>query len=122
VGAIAAAVSRQLPAARPTAWMIGVLLGGSRVLLLAHWASDVLAGLALGAGLEHIINQVWDRAPRGATSGEHAQVSSEKGAGRHACPAVLTSGDDDEEKLVSSCARVSDYRGRPGFDPHDQRS
>jgi len=90
VGAIAAAVSRQLPAARPTAWMIGVRLGGSRVLLFAHWASDVLAGLALGAGLEHIINQVWDRAPRGATSGEHPPCKIRGGAGARSRPSLST--------------------------------
>jgi membrane-associated phospholipid phosphatase len=80
VGAIAAAVSRQLPRASRTAWITGFLLGGSRVLLLAHWASDVLAGLALGAGLEHIIHQLWNSAPQGGASGEHAQVSGEKAA------------------------------------------
>ena len=70
VGAISAAVSRRLPQARRTAWTIGLLVGASRVLLLAHWTTDVLAGLALGAGLEHSIHQIWEsRAKRGASEG-----------------------------------------------------
>ena len=59
VGTIAAAVSRQFPQARGTVWTAGLLLATTRVLLLAHWLSDVFAGLALGAALEHVIDRMW---------------------------------------------------------------
>jgi undecaprenyl-diphosphatase len=72
VGAVAAAVSRELPQARRTAWTVALLLGASRVLLLAHWATDVLAGLALGAGLEHSIHQIWESGTQRRTSEERA--------------------------------------------------
>jgi membrane-associated phospholipid phosphatase len=40
---------------RALAWSAGGALVLTRVFLLAHWASDVAAGLALGAALERII-------------------------------------------------------------------
>jgi membrane-associated phospholipid phosphatase len=52
VGAIAAALTRLDRRLGPTAWSIGGVIASTRVLLLAHWASDVLAGLALGVLIE----------------------------------------------------------------------
>jgi membrane-associated phospholipid phosphatase len=52
VGAIAAALTRLDRRFGPTAWSIGGVIASTRVLLLAHWASDVLAGLALGVLIE----------------------------------------------------------------------
>jgi undecaprenyl-diphosphatase len=52
VGAVASAATRLRPAQRNLVWAIGAALVTTRVILLAHWASDVLAGLALGALLE----------------------------------------------------------------------
>jgi hypothetical protein len=41
--------------ARAIAWSVGAVVVLTRVFLLAHWASDVVAGLALGAALERLI-------------------------------------------------------------------
>jgi membrane-associated phospholipid phosphatase len=58
VGALASAANR-LPARQR--WLVRTLatgLAGTRVLLLAHWTSDVVAGLAIGAGLERLIRHL----------------------------------------------------------------
>jgi membrane-associated phospholipid phosphatase len=52
VGALASAASQLPPAQRNVVWSIGAVLVSTRIVLLAHWASDVLAGLALGVVLE----------------------------------------------------------------------
>ena len=55
VGALASAAA-ELPAPQRTlAWTAGAGLVLTRVCLLAHWASDVAAGLALGTALERVI-------------------------------------------------------------------
>ena len=58
VGALASAASRLRPPQRAIAWSAGVVLVLTRVFLLAHWASDVVAGLVLGATLERFIRLV----------------------------------------------------------------
>jgi membrane-associated phospholipid phosphatase len=55
VGALASAASRLRPPQRAIAWTTGAVLVFTRVFLLAHWVSDVVAGLALGAILERLI-------------------------------------------------------------------
>ena len=55
VGAIASVVSRAVPKAAPLAWTAGVLIASTRIVLLAHWVTDVLAGLALGASVERLL-------------------------------------------------------------------
>jgi membrane-associated phospholipid phosphatase len=52
VGAVASAATELPPAQRNVVWAIGAVLVSTRIVLLAHWTSDVLAGLALGAILE----------------------------------------------------------------------
>jgi membrane-associated phospholipid phosphatase len=52
VGALASAASQLPPAQRNVVWSMGAILVSTRIVLLAHWTSDVLAGLALGAILE----------------------------------------------------------------------
>jgi membrane-associated phospholipid phosphatase len=52
IGALASAASQLPPAQRNSAWGAGAALASTRILLLAHWTSDVLVGLALGALLE----------------------------------------------------------------------
>ncbi|MGB9364826.1 MAG: phosphatase PAP2 family protein [Xanthobacteraceae bacterium] len=52
IGALAAALTRLDRRLGPAAWGIGGVIASTRVLLLAHWASDVLAGLALGVLIE----------------------------------------------------------------------
>lgn len=55
VGAIASAATL-LPATwRNAIWVIGGVLVSTRVMLLAHWLSDVIAGLAIGAGVERLL-------------------------------------------------------------------
>jgi undecaprenyl-diphosphatase len=58
VGALASAAG-DLPASqRALAWTAGAVLVLTRIFLLAHWASDVAAGLVLGAALERMIRLV----------------------------------------------------------------
>jgi undecaprenyl-diphosphatase len=52
IGAVVSAVSRALPKAASLAWGLGGLIAATRIILLAHWTTDVLAGLAMGAGIE----------------------------------------------------------------------
>lgn len=55
IGALASAASRLAAPHRAVAWAAGGVLVFTRVFLLAHWASDVVAGLVLGGGLERLI-------------------------------------------------------------------
>lgn len=58
VGALASAAS-ELPAAqRNTVWAIAAGLALSRIVLLAHWTSDVIAGLALGVVTERWLRRL----------------------------------------------------------------
>lgn len=55
VGAVASAATAMAPAKRNLVWAFGAGLALTRVFLLAHWASDVAAGLALGALTERAL-------------------------------------------------------------------
>jgi membrane-associated phospholipid phosphatase len=55
VGALASAASVLPPAERSVVWAFGAGLALTRIVLLAHWASDVVAGLALGALTERLL-------------------------------------------------------------------
>jgi undecaprenyl-diphosphatase len=57
VGALASAASRLPPRWRNLVWATGAALVTTRVVLLAHWASDVVCGLAIGVGLERLIRR-----------------------------------------------------------------
>jgi membrane-associated phospholipid phosphatase len=52
LGALACALSRFYPQAAPYIWGGAVAVAGTRVVLLAHWMSDVLLGLTVGAAIE----------------------------------------------------------------------
>lgn len=52
IGAIASALSRLYPRHRGLVWLTGTGVAATRVVLLAHWLTDVLAGLAMGALIE----------------------------------------------------------------------
>ncbi|HKU95524.1 MAG TPA: phosphatase PAP2 family protein [Vineibacter sp.] len=56
IGALCAAAGRLWPQARPVAWTIGGILATTRVVLLAHWVSDVAAGLVIGLGIERLLS------------------------------------------------------------------
>ena len=55
VGGIASAATLLPPKYRNAIWVAGGILVTTRIVLLAHWFTDVLAGLALGVSLERII-------------------------------------------------------------------
>src|SRR4051812_13658570 len=55
VGALASAATVLPTAKRDVVWAFGAGLALTRVVLLAHWASDVVAGLALGAMTERLL-------------------------------------------------------------------
>ena len=57
VGALASAASELPPAKRNLAWSIGASLVLTRIVLLAHWTSDVIAGLAIGAAVERLLRR-----------------------------------------------------------------
>jgi undecaprenyl-diphosphatase len=52
VGAIASALARFYPRRAGAIWTLGIGITATRVVLLAHWLTDVLAGLAMGAMIE----------------------------------------------------------------------
>jgi len=52
VGAMASAASVLAPAKRNLVWSFGAGVVLTRIILLAHWTSDVVAGVAIGAMIE----------------------------------------------------------------------
>jgi undecaprenyl-diphosphatase len=55
VGALASAATALSPPKRTLVWALGAGLALTRIVLLAHWTSDVVAGLALGAMIERLL-------------------------------------------------------------------
>jgi membrane-associated phospholipid phosphatase len=55
MGAIASAFSWMSPNRAWLAWTVAGAISATRVVLLAHWASDVLVGLGLGALVERLL-------------------------------------------------------------------
>jgi undecaprenyl-diphosphatase len=43
------------------AWPLGISIAATRILLLAHWTTDVIAGLALGVMIERSVWPLWRR-------------------------------------------------------------
>ncbi|MCA6109629.1 phosphatase PAP2 family protein [Bradyrhizobium cenepequi] len=58
VGAIASAATVLPPAKRNVVWAVGGGLVLTRIVLLAHWMSDVVAGLAIGALSERLLRLI----------------------------------------------------------------
>jgi membrane-associated phospholipid phosphatase len=58
IGALASAATVLPTAQRNTLWAVGSGLVLTRIVLLAHWASDVVVGLAVGAALERLLRFV----------------------------------------------------------------
>ena len=58
IGALASAASELPRKQRNLVWLIGAGLVATRVLLLAHWTSDVLAGLAIGSLTERLLRRL----------------------------------------------------------------
>jgi PAP2 superfamily len=62
VGALASAAARWPRRQRNMVWLAGACLVATRVILLAHWTSDVLAGLAIGvAWLRRFTGYGWEK-------------------------------------------------------------
>ncbi|MBN8991597.1 MAG: phosphatase PAP2 family protein [Rhizobiales bacterium] len=64
-GALASAATTLAPPQRNSVWAATALLLATRVVLLAHWTSDVAAGFAMGVVLERLMRFVtgYGRAP-----------------------------------------------------------
>jgi len=58
IGALASAATLLSPARRNAVWAVGGSLVLTRIVLLAHWTSDVIAGLAIGALTERLLRLV----------------------------------------------------------------
>lgn len=58
IGALASAATVLPPSQRNAVWAVGGGLVLTRIILLAHWTSDVVAGLALGAAVERLLRLV----------------------------------------------------------------
>jgi membrane-associated phospholipid phosphatase len=55
IGALASAATVLPPAQRNAIWAVGGGLALTRIVLLAHWASDIVIGLAVGAAVERLL-------------------------------------------------------------------
>jgi membrane-associated phospholipid phosphatase len=58
IGALASAATMLPPAQRNALWAVGGGLVLTRIVLLAHWTSDVVVGLAVGAVVERLLRFV----------------------------------------------------------------
>jgi membrane-associated phospholipid phosphatase len=58
VGALASAATLLRPGVRNALWAIGAVLAATRLVLLAHWLSDVVAGLGLGVAVERAVRRL----------------------------------------------------------------
>jgi membrane-associated phospholipid phosphatase len=58
IGALASAATVLPPAQRNAVWAVGGGLLLTRIVLLAHWTSDVVAGLVVGAVVERLLRFV----------------------------------------------------------------
>ena len=58
IGALASAATLMPAKARNPVWAIGAILAATRVVLLAHWFTDVLAGLGLGIAVERVLRRL----------------------------------------------------------------
>jgi membrane-associated phospholipid phosphatase len=55
IGAISSVLGRFFPKAAPLIWSAGGSLAATRLLLLAHWMTDVVVGLVSGVAIERLL-------------------------------------------------------------------
>jgi hypothetical protein len=79
IGALASAASRLPARQRNLAWGVGASLVATRVVLLAHWVSDVGVGLAVGVVLERMLRLVTGYGRNREMPGARARVSDRSG-------------------------------------------
>ena len=78
MGAIASAAGPLPKGSRAAIRTLALGLSLTRILVLAHWASDVVVGFALGVGLERML-RLWTGYPlRISSEGDHAPLGSTK--------------------------------------------
>ena len=58
IGALVSALSRAYPEKRWHLRAVGAVVAGTRVAVLAHWSTDVIAGLMIGVLLEKGVARV----------------------------------------------------------------
>jgi len=82
MGAAASALGWIYPEKKAVFWSVAAAIAATRVAILAHWASYVVVGAALGAGLEAAIRRVALRrlARREAQTPDHRTSSAQKQA------------------------------------------
>ena len=85
VGAMASAATVLPSGKRNLVWAIGTGLVLTRIVLLAHWTSDVIAGLAIGAAVERTLRRWTGFGPRRHGSRSLANASKQ---GRLRCEDV----------------------------------
>jgi len=64
VGALASAISWIYPEWQKLAWTVGGALAATRIIVLAHWASDVVVGLGAGVLIERLLRPLARRCRR----------------------------------------------------------
>jgi undecaprenyl-diphosphatase len=75
MGALASAAGALPPQPRRMIRAVAVALSLTRIVVLAHWASDVVAGFALGAALERVL-RLWTGYPHAVSQrGDHHAAS-----------------------------------------------
>ena len=74
IGALASAATRLPPPARNAVWVAGTALVTTRVVLLAHWFSDVTVGLVLGAITERLLRRLTGYGEENRVSSQNRRV------------------------------------------------
>ena len=80
IGALASAASRLPASQRNLTWGLSAGLLLTRVVLLAHWLSDVVVGLAVGIFLERMLRRITGYGSEPEMPGVKAQVSDPAGS------------------------------------------
>jgi membrane-associated phospholipid phosphatase len=82
VGAMCAALSRFFPSAKVAIWSSGGIVAASRVMLLAHWPTDILAGLATGAAAETLLWKLQSAYDHRTAAAEDAGMKARERGGK----------------------------------------